>query len=147
MHIAYGPEQPQNTHATRRSLTSYQEVVFWPSHVQNQSGIGKTHTMLCSFTKATRKNLPIRFKHIGLHSVRLTSHIYVITTNARIYRCRHTDNIYITVISVSSSIRIIAQTFSICSNSSRRFGGVAFHTQLTTMRTTRRKIYSRVWLT
>ena len=57
------------------------------------SGIGKTYTMQCSFTNAIRKIMPIR---IRLYSVRLSSHMYVITTNARIYRCRHAPLIKLT---------------------------------------------------
>ena len=48
------------------------------------SGIGKTYTMLCSFTRAIRQIMPIQFRRIPLYSVRLSSLLYVTTTNARV---------------------------------------------------------------
>ena len=88
--------------------------VIWPSHVQHLSGIGKTYTMLCSFTRAIRNIMPIQFRRICLYSVRLSSLLYVIyTTNARIYRYRHAP--LLKLISPRSAFAALSESTQKCS--------------------------------
>ena len=96
-----------------------------------------------NYTKTPSNMISVCIQYASLHIYQYVITIYYKRAYLPLQACA-TDNIDINLTSVSSSIRIIAQTFSISLNSTRRFGGVAFHTQLTT---TRHKIYySRVWL-